>query len=94
MYSNGGKNRKLNCDRLIAGLKHGAYIESGDSASGIARDKFDMHFELTEQILTFGTEARARAVIQGQLDHITSIEYLSKAFAENDFNILVEVIIS
>jgi len=72
-------------------LINGTHVISGDCASGISRDKFDLHVNLPIEILVLGLKARARGTVKGQSKKLTIVQNLTSAISPSDINILVQV---
>jgi hypothetical protein len=68
-----------------------AYIESRDSAGGVAGDELDLHVEAAEQVLVLGVEPGAGSLVHGQRQEVATVEDLRAPITKRDVHVLVEI---
>lgn len=66
------------------------YIEGGDCACRIARDKLKLHLYPSKQILVLGLEPCAAGSVQRESKKLSIVEYLRPFIAPFDVNIFVK----
>jgi len=67
------------------------YIISSDSACRVARDKLELHVNLSEQILIPGLKSRARGLVKVESEELAVAEDLSTTISPGNIKIVVEV---
>lgn len=66
-------------------------VVGSDGSGGVSRDEFELHIDLSKQIIFLGLETRARGSVEGESEKLSVVKDLSTTITPSDIEFCIKV---